>query len=210
MVGKKSFGDSRPGKLVSLGMFYMCRFPVSQRLWEEVMGENPSWFQDPQRPVEKISWDLINTQFLPALREKTGIEEYCLPTETQWEYAACGGQKGTLIKRKGLVFSGSDEVNEVGWYSQNTFEEPQAIGLKRPNSLGLYDMSGNVSEWCQDVVQISNRRILDPMEGDQRYVVQGGSWVREKDNSAIGFRLFNNSQLINYNIGFRLCRTSLL
>ncbi len=204
---------------IQLDNFELCRYPVSQQLWYEVMGKTPDelYFQNPHRPVERVSWDDISQEFLPALREKTGIPDYCLPTEAQWEYAARGGKCRTPDYR----FSGSEAVKEVAWYDDNSFGETQPTGLKRPNSLGLYDMSGNLWEWCQDwyardyyeslVDPFGNQPAVNPTgpeHGDRR-VVRGGSWYINDHDSRVANRV-SNSPLYRYSslIGFRLCRYS--
>ncbi|MEL6673567.1 MAG: formylglycine-generating enzyme family protein [Bacteroidota bacterium] len=222
MMGGESFkNDALPEHLVSLDDFYLCRFPVSQKLWEEVMGEKPSWYQNPRRPVEQISWNWITNKFLPALRNKTGIEDYRLPTEAQWEYAARGGEKGVWINRDSFEFSGSNDLKEVAWYKKNSLQETQSMGLKRPNVLGLYGMSGNVWERCQDWHDPNYYRTLKDQHGENPArnpagpkdgwdkVVRGGAWL--SDN--LGYFRPSNHLLSHPadrydSLGFRLSRYS--
>ena len=136
--------DESPTHNVTLSDYYIGETEVTQELWSAVMGSNPSHFTgDMQRPVEKVSWDDCQT-FISKLNELTG-ETFRLPTEAQWEYAARGGNKS-----KGYTYSGSNEIDDVAWYFYNSDRTTHPVKTKAPNELGIYDMSGNLVEWCSD------------------------------------------------------------
>jgi len=158
-------------KKVSVNSFYIGKTQVTQKFWFEIMNENPSFFKGVNnRPVEQVSWNDINV-FLSRLNAKTG-KEYRLPTEAEWEYAARGGDKQT-----GYLYSGSNNIEEVGWYQKNSEDITHTVKQKQPNELGIYDMSGNVWEWVQDSWE----------ESYQTLPIDGKAW-EEKDNSLYTYR----------------------
>ena len=129
---------------VTLSDYYIGETEVTQELWNAVMGSNPSYFYgNMQRPVETVSWNDCHT-FISRLNELTG-ETFRLPTEAQWEYAARGGYKS-----KGYTYSGSNAIDDVAWHWYNSDRTTHPVKTKAPNELGIYDMSGNVWEWCSD------------------------------------------------------------
>ncbi len=138
-----AFDREQPVQQVDLSSFFLGKYPVTQRLWYAVMGDNPSYFPGWDRPVETVSWDDCQA-FIAKLNQETG-GSYRLPNEAEWEYAARSGDPGAPYR-----YAGSDKLSEVGWYSKNSESETHPIGLKLPNQLGLYDMSDNVFEWCED------------------------------------------------------------
>ena len=152
----EAYSDERPAHRVTISQpFYLGMYPVTQEQWEEVMGNNPSNFKDtPYHPVESVSWDDVQA-FLCKLNEQEGRGDYRLPTEAQWEYAC---RAGTETPRY------HPDVNTIAWYERNSNGHPQPVGQKLPNAWGLYDMLGNVGEWCHDGGRIYTAdAIVNPM-----------------------------------------------
>ena len=200
MGGESGYDDSLPIHPVTLSDYWIGEVPVTQALWAYVMRDtdmaDPSHFNGENRPVEQVSWDDINNEFLPRLNQMTeGVRpkgsEYCLPTEAQWEYAARGGQ---YWQKYPFEYSGSDKINEVAWYDENSHNETKPIGLKTPNLLGLYDMSGNVWEWCEDQwhddymgAPVDGSAWVDKEVGSNR-VMRGGSWFLTSETCRPAYR----------------------
>ena len=138
-----AYENEKPAHRVTLSSYYIGEFEVTQELYLAVVGSNPSNFIGAKLPVERVTWANCQT-FVTKLSELTG-RTFKLPSEAQWEYAARGGQKS-----QGYVYPGSNSVNEVAWYSSNSSSKTHEVGQKLPNELGIYDMGGNVAEWCQD------------------------------------------------------------
>jgi formylglycine-generating enzyme required for sulfatase activity len=137
----------------TINSFNIGKYEVTNGLWKAVMGNTPSKCKKGNNyPVEFVSWNDVQ-EFLSKLNEITG-KNYRLPMETEWEYAARGGNAS-----KGYEFSGSNNVNDIAWYSGNSKNSTHPVGTKSPNELGLYDMSGNVYEWCHDLYHSNERAI---------------------------------------------------
>ncbi|MCQ2316172.1 MAG: formylglycine-generating enzyme family protein [Bacteroidales bacterium] len=192
--------DEKPTHSVTLSDYYIGKFEVTQKLWEAVMGTNPSIWKAFDHPVECVSWNDA-MEFCVELSRMTG-RRFTLPTEAQWEYAARGGKKSTNAK-----YSGSSSAANVAWYVGNSGSKTHAVGTKSPNELGIYDMSGNVWEWCLDrkgsYSSASQTDPMGPSSGSNR-VLRGGSW----NNFARGCRVSHRSNFApgysSFNSGFRL------
>ena len=164
--------NEKPAHIVTLNSFNICKYEVTQAQWLAVMGETPSNSKDcDQCPVENISWNQIQ-DFIRRLNIKTG-KNFRLPTEAEWEYAAKGGKNF-----RGNYYSGSNDCSSVAWYSLNSGAETHPVGQKQSNELGLFDMSGNVWEWCSDWYGMySNISQINPQGAspDLSHVLRGGS-----------------------------------
>jgi len=216
--------DEKPVHEVILDSFWMGKYEVTQKEWESVMGTNPSKFKGETLPVETVSWrDII--RFCNQLSLKDGLEPvysfsgeiidcdftkngYRLPTEAEWEYAARGGQNSM-----GYTYSGANDPEPVAWFRKNSGKKTHPVGTKQPNELGLYDMSGNVWEWCWDrydgnyYAQSPSKNPKGKSEGSYR-VLRGGSWRFEEEYLQTTKRNYGDSSNTNNHRGFRLVRTS--
>ena len=179
--GSDAHDSEKPAHQVTLSSYSIGQTEVTQELWQAVMGSNPSSFTgDLQRPVEYVSWNVCQT-FISKLNQMTG-QHFRLPTEAEWEYAARGGNRS-----QGYKYAGSNTVGDVAWYydnscalgSSNPDYGTHPVATKAPNELGLYDMSGNVYEWCQDwygsYSSDAQTNPTGPASGSFR-VDRGGGW----------------------------------
>ena len=178
----------KPAHSVTLSSYSIGETEVTQALWKAVMGSNPSYFKGDDLPVETVSWNDVQT-FISKLNELTGAN-FRLPTEAEWEYAARGGNKSQDYK-----YSGSNTVGDVAWYSGNSSSRTHAVATKAPNELGIYDMSGNVWEWCQDWYDgYAGTPQTDPQGPDtgSRRVDRGGSWGNRAGGCRVAYRSGGN------------------
>ena len=163
----------KPAHQVTLtNNFYIGKYEVTQALWKAVMGKRPSYFKGDNLPVEQVSWDDCQ-EFISKLNSITG-KTFRLPTEAEWEYAARGGNKSI-----GYQYSGSNNLSDVAWYDGNSGNTTHAVGSKQGNELGIYDMAGNVYEWCQDWYEdYSGSLQVNPTGATSGsfHVFRGGSW----------------------------------
>ena len=198
----EAYSDEKPVHRVTLSSYRIGKYEVTQDLWEAVMGSNPSHFKGSRRPVEQVSWDDCQ-EFIRKLNSLTG-QNFKLPTEAEWEFAARGG-----INSKGYKYSGSNYLDNVAWYDDNNSGiTTHDVGLKSPNELRIYDMSGNVYEWCSDWLgSYSSRSIIDPTGpsyGPHR-VIRGGSYISASEIFIrVTARSCNPGERSSI-VGFRLC-----
>ena len=192
--------DEKPTHRVTLPGYYMGETEVTQALWKAVMGSNPSYFKGDNLPVEGVSWNDCQ-EFIRKLNQLTG-KTFRLPTEAQWEYAARGGNKSN-----GYKYAGGNSVGNVAWYGDNSSSQTHPVKSKQPNELGLYDMSGNVWEWCSDWYgsygSAAQTNPQGPSSGSTR-VLRGGSWYTYAWVCRVSRRSFNYPDYRFINIGFRL------
>lgn len=199
--------NEKPAHLVELSSFWICKFTVTQREWEAVMDGDASLYRDSKLPKTKISLKDCRA-FVEKLIYLTGIN-FAIPTEAQWEFAARGG-----VKSKGYIYSGSNELKEVGWYygspgSCNTHD----VGILNPNELGLFDMSGNVYEWCNDkYANYTSESVKDPNNyytkvgfwSDGEFVLRGGGYLSGKKYCRVSFRNHSLTNVESSYYGLRI------
>ena len=198
--GTDAESDEKPAHSVTLSSYYIGETEVTQELWQAVMGSNPSKFKGSKRPVERVSWDDCMT-FIRKLNSLTG-KNFRLPTEAEWEYAARGGNKSKRCK-----YSGSNTLGDVAWYKDNSGGETHSVKTKTPNEQGIYDMSGNVSEWCQDrkgsYESSSQTNPTGPSSGSYR-VCRGGGWSSGAEGCRVSNRGNGLPTLTGSYLGLRL------
>jgi formylglycine-generating enzyme required for sulfatase activity len=197
MMGEVGVSGAEPVHQVTVSDFCIGKYPVTQAEWKAIMGNNPSHFKGDNLPVEQVSWHDAQ-EYIACLNPKTG-KKYRLPTEAEWEYAAKGGQP--------YAYAGSDNVHEVAWFVQNSGSKTQPVGTKMANGYGLHDMSGNVSEWCNDWFHgYSNVPVTNPIgavAGSNR-VSRGGGWDDYPEFCRASYRHYSTPAYRLNSIGFRL------
>jgi len=205
LMGSPDSDYEKPPHQVKVNSFAIGKYPVTQAQYEAVMGTNPSHFQNnPQNPVEKVSWDDAQA-FCQKLSQITG-KTYGLPTEAEWEYAC---RAGTTTR----YYFGDDasQLGDYAWYIANSQSKTHPVGQKKPNAWGLYDMSGNVWEWCED--DWHDNYIGAPTDGsawinnnDNDYRIRrGGSWYYDPNNCRSAYRSnYNRRGLTDDDFGFRV------
>ena len=198
---KDPYGEEKPTHQVTLtNDYYIGKYEVTQALWKAVMGNNPSCFKGDNLPVETVTWDDCQ-EFISQLNRITG-KTFRLPTEAEWEYAARGGKKG-----RGCQYSGSNNLSDVAWYKDNSDSKTHAVGSKQANELGIYDMSGNVWEWCQDwygrYSKSSQTNPTGATSGSYR-VLRGGSCFITARICRSSYRRGNTPVNRDYSLGLRL------
>ena len=207
--------NERPSHQVTVGDFFIGRYEITQGQWKAVMGYNPSYYyRADDCPVEYVGWNDIQ-EFISRLNVLTG-KQYRLPTEAEWEFAARGGGNS-----RGYRYSGSNTVDDVAWYRDNiptqspidTRYGEQPVGTKAPNELGIYDMSGNVWEWCSDWYGGYSSNAQDNPKGADSgpgRVYRGGSWGNTENYMRVSIRFYETPGPNGRSpfIGFRLARNS--
>ena len=198
--GSDAYDGEKPVHSVTLSGYYIGKTEVTQALWKAVMGSNPSEFKGDDLPVERVSWYDCQ-EFIRELNAMTG-QNFRLPTEAEWEFACRGGNNS-----RGYKYSGSNYIDNVAWYDGNSEDKTHPVATKLPNELGLYDMSGNVWEWCSDwngkYSSGAQTNPKGPYDGSYR-VIRGGSWI-----FSVGYcrssRRYNDIPMYrNYCFGLRL------
>ncbi|MFP3090253.1 formylglycine-generating enzyme family protein [Treponema sp. TIM-1] len=220
-MGSRYSRSERPVHEVEISSFYIGKNEVTQAEWVEIMEDNPSYFKGDRFPVENISWydaveycnkRSIKEGLVPAYQGSGDAivcdftaSGYRLPTEAEWEYAARWGNNTDLS----LVYDGNPNVNSTGWFTMNSGESSRTVMTKRPNALGLYDMSGNVYEWCWDWYESyaggRQQNPLGPASGTFR-VIRGGSWLSTENSLRHTSRGCESPSIRNSYIGFRVVR----
>lgn len=201
--------DEKPSVKVTLGDFFICETCVTQELWTEIMGENPSHFKGAHYPVERVSWYECQ-EFIEKLNNRTNLI-FRFPTEAEWEYAARGGNKTSRKK-----YSGTDDnnVENFAWIKNNSQGTTHEVGKLNSNELGIFDLTGNVSEWCEDWYFNSyangeeKNNPHGPSFGTCK-VYRGGSWHDKKINCRVSKRFNMNPIYKNKLVGLRLAATIL-
>jgi len=187
---------------VTVKQFSIGKYEVTQADWRAIEGNDPSKFKNcDDCPVEQVSWDDVQ-EFLKKLNAQYPGKNYRLPTETEWEYAAKGGTKS-----QHYAYAGSNTLGGVAWYYDNADSKPHPVGGKSPNELGLYDMSGNVYEWCQDIYQPYSCDSKNTTSGRSR-VLRGGSWYFNAPYCRAANRYGYEPSVRDNGLGFRLVSVS--
>ena len=198
--GSDAFEWEKPAHQVTLSKYYIGETEVTQALWKAVMGNNPSKFEGDNLPVEYISWDDCQ-KFIQKLNVLTG-KSFRLPTEAEWEFAARGG-----INSRGYKYSGSNNIDGVAWYTNNSGDKTHPVKTKQANELGIYDMSGNAWEWCQDWYgSYSSAAQTNPKGATtgSRRVYRGGCWFGNAWSCRSSYRYSGSPVSRGGHLGFRL------
>lgn len=205
--GEDASEYEKPAHQVTLSSYYIGKYPVTQKQWEAVMGENPALNTgDENMPVDNVSWTEIQ-EFITKLNQQTG-KTFRMLTEAEWEYAARGGSKS-----QGYKYSGSNNIDEVAWYNENSengmgWAVSHIVGQKKANELGIHDMSGNVMEWCYDwgneYTEAAQVNPKGPSEERMFRIMRGGDYANGADYCRVSARYSDVPGLAIRNVGFRI------
>jgi len=208
-MGTEDYDKCKPVHPVTIPNFKIAKYPITQAQWRAVMGSDPPELKFKgcdDCPVERVSWNDCK-EFIEKLNELTG-QDFRLPSESEWEFAARGGTKS-----EGFLYAGSNNIEEVAWYGGNSESKTHPVGGKKANELGLYDMSGNVWEWCEDDwhgtyddAPNDGRAWVEPKKTNRR-VLRGGSWIDYNDFCRSSIRDYYSPSLRNDYLGFRCAKT---
>jgi formylglycine-generating enzyme required for sulfatase activity len=199
----EGYDDEKPVHEVCVDGFWMGQTTVTQGQWRRVMGSNPSFFKKGDNyPVEKVPWEDAK-EYIRKLN-RMGNVKFRLPSEAEWEYAARSGGKAEK-------YSGGINLDRVAWYSSKGGDSTHQVKIKKSNGLGIYDMSGNVWEWCEDVYiadiySRSDKKNPIYVSGGPNRVIRGGSWDSVPDRVRCAYRDYNDPSNRDINVGFRLLR----
>ena len=205
-------------KVINRNIFYIGKYPVTQEFYSKITGKNPSLFKGDNKPVESVSW-YAASEFCRLLNEATKDKRpvdyiFDLPTEAQWEYACRAGSDSDLNNGKFIQDDSEkcDELDEVGWYAYNSKSKTHNVGLKKPNQWGIYDMHGNVWEWCKDwYADYPSNNEIDASffqgKGAAK-VCRGGSWVSNPNSCTAGYRMQVEAEYERRTLGFRIVLVS--
>ena len=192
--------NEKPVHKVTLSSYYIGKYEITQAQYKAIMDTNPSYYKGDNLPVDNVTW-LKAKEFCEKLSAKTG-KKYVLPTEAQWEYAARGGNR-----KNGYKYSGGNDPDVVAWNANNSENKPHAVGTKSQNELGIYDMSGNVLEWCADwygsYSSADATNPQGPSSGSER-VARGGSWVLHDTFCRVSYRESMTPDHCGFDYGFRV------
>ena len=200
--GSDCNSDEKPAHNVTVSSFYMGQTEVTQALWKAVMGSNLSYWKGNTLPVVDVSYNDVK-EFIGKLNNLTGVT-FRMPTEAEWEYAARGGNSS-----RGYKYSGGNDIGSVAWYYDNSGSKTHPVAQKQANELGLYDMAGNVLEWCNDwygsYSSDSQNNPKGPSSGSRR-VLRGGGWIDDARDCRVSYRDDCGPSGRNGSLGFRLAR----
>lgn len=198
MGTENSSTDEKAHKVTITKPFYLGKFEVTQKQWQQVMGANPSGFKGEQNPVDRVSWN-DGQEFLKKVNALVPGGGFRLPTESEWEYACRAGSTGD--------YAGTGKLDDMGWYGGNSENKTHPVGAKKPNAWGLFDMHGNVYEWCADWKgEYPAGVVTDPSgpeQGSSR-VLRGGSWYFNASVCRSASRLEDAPVTRHYSYGFRV------